>query len=453
MPISMIGSHGAFLLLAALGAIIALVVLIAHFKVNPFVVLFSVSLLLAIVTGMPAQTIVKSFEAGVGNTLGHIAIVVGLGTMLGKMMAESGGADRIAHTLIRLFGEKNVPWAMVVVGFIVGLPVFFEVGFVLLVPIAFNIAKRTGTSLILVGLPMVAGLSVVHGLVPPHPAAMLAVAAYNADMGHTIFYAMLIGIPTSILAGPLYARLIAPHIQLDPDNPIADQLVDRNPKSSLPGFGLTMGTILLPVILMLVGSWADTFFAPHSALNTVLHLMGGADLALLIAVVVSFITLGKMRGFTRETILKFSNDCLAPTATITLLIGAGGGFGRILQDSGTSQAIVDVALHAHISILFLAWLVAALVRLATGSATVAMTTAAGIVAPLALNTAGVRPELLVIATGAGSLVFSHVNDGGFWMVKEYFNMSVAQTIKTWSICETIISFVALALTIAISAVI
>jgi GntP family gluconate:H+ symporter len=181
-------------------------------------------------------------------------------------------------------------------------------------------------------------------------------------------------------------------------------------------------------------------------------LLGGADIALLIAVVVSFITLGKMRGFTRETILKFSNDCLAPTATITLLIGAGGGFGRILQDSGTSQAIVDVALHAHISILLLAWLVAALVRLATGSATVAMTTAAGIVAPLALQVAGVRPELLVIATGAGSLVFSHVNDGGFWMVKEYFNMSVAQTIKTWSICETIISVVALLLAIGLAAV-
>jgi GntP family gluconate:H+ symporter len=204
---------------------------------------------------------------------------------------------------------------------------------------------------------------------------------------------------------------------------------------------------------MLIGSWADVFSPPHSTVNTVLHLTGGADVALLIAVVVSFVTLGKMRGFTRETILKFSNDCLAPTATITLLIGAGGGFGRILQDSGTSQAIVDIALHAHISVLFLAWLVAALVRLATGSATVAMTTAAGIVAPLALHVAGVRPELLVISTGAGSLLFSHVNDGGFWMVKEYFNMSVAQTIKTWSICETIISLVALALTIAISVVI
>jgi gluconate:H+ symporter, GntP family len=453
MHTAMIDSHGAFLLLSALGAVITLVVMIAHFKINPFVVLLSVSLVLAIVTGMPAQTIVKSFETGVGNTLGHIAIVVGLGTMLGKMMAESGGADRIAHTLIRLFGEKNVPWAMVAVGFIVGLPVFFEVGFVLLVPIAFNIAKRTGTSLVLIGLPMVAGLSVVHGLVPPHPAAMLAVAAYNADMGRTILYAMLVGIPTAILAGPLYAKVIAPHIRLNLDNPIAAQFIDETPKAKLPSFALTVSTILLPVVLMLVGSWANVFSAPTSALNAILHFIGGADVALLIAVVVSFITLGRMRGFTRETILKFSNDCLAPTATITLLIGAGGGFGRILQDSGTSQAIVDVALHAHISILFLAWLVAALVRLATGSATVAMTTAAGIVAPLALHVAGVRPELLVIATGAGSLVFSHVNDGGFWMVKEYFNMSVSQTLKTWSICETIISVVALGLTIGISAAI
>jgi GntP family gluconate:H+ symporter len=453
MHTAMIDNHGAFLLLSALLAVIALVVLIARFKINPFIVLLSVSLVLAIVTGMPAQTIVKSFETGVGNTLGHIAIVVGLGTMLGKMMAESGGADQIAHTLIRVFGEKRLPWAMVVVGFIVGLPVFFEVGFVLLIPIAFNIARRTGTSLILIGLPMVAGLSVVHGLVPPHPAAMLAVAAYNADMGHTIFYAMLVGIPTAILAGPLYAKLIAPHIQLKPDNPIAAQFIDDTPKTNLPSFGLTVATILLPVVLMLVGSWADVFSAPKSAMNTVLHLIGGADIALLIAVVVSFVTLGKMRGFSRETILKFSNDCLAPTATITLLIGAGGGFGRILQDSGTSQAIIDVAMHAHISILFLAWLVAALVRLATGSATVAMTTAAGIVAPLALHVPGVRPELLVIATGAGSLVFSHVNDGGFWMVKEYFNMSVSQTIKSWSICETIISVVGLAFAIGLSVVI
>jgi GntP family gluconate:H+ symporter len=446
----MIDHHGALLLVAALSAIVALILLIAVYKLNPFITLFVTSLALAMVTGMPLQAIVKAFEVGVGNTLGHIAIVVGLGTMLGKMMAESGGADRIAHTLIRLFGEKYIHWAMVVIGFVVGLPVFFEVGFVLLIPIAFTVARRTRTSFILVGLPMVAGLSVVHGLMPPHPAAMLAVTIYNADVGRTIFYAMLIGIPTAVLAGPLFAKFIAPRVQLDPDNPMAAQFVDHGEERSLPSFGLTLATIMLPVCLMLIGSWADILSTPKSWVNESLRFLGNADISLLVGVLVSFVTLGSMRGFTRGTILKFSNECLAPTATITLLIGAGGGFGRILQDSGVSQAIVDVGLHAHLPLLIMAWMVAALIRLSTGSATVAMTTAAGIVAPIALHAGGVRPELLAIATGAGSLVFSHVNDGGFWMVKEYFNMSVAQTMKTWSICETIISVVALVLTLALS---
>ena len=444
--------HAIFLLISALLAVVILIVLIARFKINAFISLFGISLALAAVSGMPLQNIVKSFETGLGNTLGHIAIVVALGTMLGKMMAESGGADRIAHTLIRIFGEDRIEWAMVVVGFIVGLPVFFEVGFVLLVPIAFNVARRTGKSLILVGLPMVAGLSVVHGLVPPHPAAMLAVTTYNADVGRTILYALLVGIPTAIVAGPLYSRFIAHRIHLADHNPIAAQFVEDTPKRDMPSFGLTLATILLPIVLMLVGSWADKFSTPQSTTNGLLHLLGGADIALLVGVIVSFVTLGKMRGFSRETILKFTDQSLAPTATITLLVGAGGGFGRILQDSGTSQAIVDLALRAHISILFSAWLVAALVRLACGSATVAMTMAAGIVAPVAAQT-GVRPELLTIATGAGSLIFSHVNDGGFWLVKEYFNMDVGDTMKSWSICETIISVFALLLAVGLSAVI
>jgi GntP family gluconate:H+ symporter len=444
-------NHDTFLLISALIAVIALVVLIARFKINPFIVLMTVSLALALVTGMPLATIMKSFETGLGGTLGHIAIIVALGTILGKMMAESGGADRIAHTLIQLFGERRVPWAMMVVGLLVGLPVFFEVGFVLLVPIAFNVAKRTNTPLTMVGLPMVAGLSVVHGLVPPHPAAMLAVTAYNADIGRTVLYALLVGIPIAILAGPLYAKVIAPHIHLDPHNPIAEQFVEQVARKELPGFGITVSTILFPIFLMLVGSWADTFTVPQTRLNGILHLFGNADVALLVGAAVSFITLGSMRGFSRDAIQKFADECLAPTATIVLLIGAGGGFGRILQDSGTSQAIIDLALRAHISILFSAWLVAALVRLATGSATVAMTMAASIIAPVALHT-GVRPELLTIATGSGSLVFSHVNDGGFWMVKEYFGMTISQTFKSWSVCETIISVAGLLLTLGLAAI-
>jgi GntP family gluconate:H+ symporter len=375
---------------------------------------------------------------------------VALGTILGKMMAESGGADQIAHTLIRVFGKKNVHWAMMVIGLVVGLPAFFEVGFVLLIPIAYTIARRTKTSLVLVGLPMVAGLSVVHGLVPPHPAALLAVTAFKADIGRTIFYALIVGIPTAVLAGPLYAKLIAPHVALPAENAMAAEFVEHGAERSLPSFGVTVLTILLPVLLMLAGGWADTFARAGSVANQTIRFIGNDDMALLIGVLFSFFTLGGMRGFSRETILRFSNECLAPTATITLLVGAGGGFGRVLQDSGVSQAIVSVALRGHVPLLLLAWLMAAMMRLATGSSTVAMTTAAGIVAPIAMHAANVRPELLAIATGAGSLIFSHVNDGGFWLVKEYFGMSVTQTIKTWSVCETIISVAGLAFTLLLA---
>lgn len=449
----MIDPHSIFLLVSAFLAVVGIILLITLLRLNPFISLLIASLALALVAGMPREAILHSFEAGFGGTMGHIAIIVALGTMLGKMMAESGGADQIAQTLIRLFGEKNVHWAMVVIGLVIGLPAFFEIGFVLLVPIAFTVARRTHTSLVLVGLPMVAGLSVVHGLVPPHPAAMLSVMIYHASVGRTILFALLVGIPTALIAGPVYAKLIAPHVHLAEDNPMAAQFVDEGRERSLPGFWLTLFTILLPVVLMLLGSWADTF-APHgSAASQTLRLLGNDDMALLIGALFSFITLGKMRGFSRDTILRFSNECLAPTATITLLVGAGGGFGRILQDSGVSRAIVSVTLHSHMHLLLLAWVLAALMRLATGSATVAMITAAQIVAPIALHTPGVRPELLALATGAGSLIFSHVNDGGFWLVKEYFNMTVAQTLKTWSVCETIISVVALGLTGALSLVI
>ena len=449
----MIDPHSIFLLVSALASVIGLILLIAVFKLNPFISLLLASLSLAVVAGMPLSTVVHSFETGVGGTLGHIAIVVALGTMLGKMMAESGAANQIAYTLIRLFGEKRIHWAMVVIGLVVGLPAFFEVGFVLLIPIAFTVARRTKTSLVMVGLPMVAGLSVVHGLVPPHPAALLAVTIYHADVGRTILYALIVGIPTAVIAGPLYAMFIAPRIKLPADNPMADQFVDHGSERSLPGIWLSLISVLFPVLLMLIGSWADAVSAPMSAVNQGLHLVGNDDMALLIGVLLSFITLGRMRGFSRETILRFSNECLAPTAAITLLVGAGGGFGRILQDSGVSQAIIAVALHSHVPLLLLAWLLAALMRLATGSATVAMTTAAGIVAPLALASTGVHPELLAIATGAGSLIFSHVNDGGFWLVKQYFNMTVAQTIETWSVCETIVSVTALLFTLALACVV
>ena len=452
--------HGGLLLAYAVIAIVLLIALIARFKVYPFLVLIIVSLLLGLASGMPMEKIVKAFETGNGGTLGHIAIVVGLGTMLGKMMAESGGAERVATTLLSWFGEKNIHWAMMVVAIIVGLPVFFEVGFVLLIPIAFNVAKRSGKSLLLIGLPMVAGLSVVHGLIPPHPAALLAVQAYGADIGKTIAYGLIVGVPTAIVAGPLFALLIHRYVKLPEHNPLAAQFVEGDDarragaRRALPGFGITLVTILLPVFLMLIGSWADLVFPPKTTANNLLRFVGNSDVALLIAVLVSFWTFGAQRGFTREQIQKFCGECLAPIAGITLIVGAGGGFGGVLRESGISQEIVNVATQSHLSPLVFGWFVAALIRLATGSATVAMTTACGIVAPIAAaGPVHVAPELLVLATGSGSLIFSHVNDGGFWLIKEYFGMTVGQTFKTWSLCETIISLLGLALTFALGAVI
>jgi gluconate:H+ symporter, GntP family len=446
----MIDSHGILLLVSAAFSVIGLIVLIAVVRLNPFISLLLASLFLALVAGMPFSGIIRSFEAGFGSTMGHIAIIVALGTMLGKMMAESGGADQIAYTLIRVFGEKNVSWAMVVIGLIVGLPAFFEVGFVLLIPIAFTVARRTGASIVSVGLPLVAGLSVVHGLVPPHPAAMMAVSIYHASVGRTIAFALIAGIPCAILAGPLYTKFIAPRVAVSAENSMAAEFADHGAERSLPNFWLTVFTILLPVLLMLLGSWADAVSPANSLANRTLRLAGNDDMALLIGALLSFVSLGSMRGFSRETILRLTNESLAPTATITLLVGAGGGFGRILQDSGVSQAIVTVAMNSHVHLLLLAWVLAALLRLATGSATVAMVTAAQIIAPIALRTPSVHPELLAIATGSGSLIFSHVNDGGFWLVKEYFGMSVPQTIKTWSVCETIISVTGLALAATLS---
>jgi GntP family gluconate:H+ symporter len=437
------------LLLYALVAVITLIVLIARLKLHPFLALVAVSLAMGVASGMAPGAAIKSFQDGVGNVLGFIAIVVALGTMLGKMMAESGAATRIAITLIDLFGEARVHWAIMFVAFIVGIPVFFQVGFVLLIPLVFTIARRTGMSLIKIGIPLVAGLSVVHGMLPPHPAAMLAVTAYHADVGRTILYGLLVGIPTASLAGPIFASWIAPRIALPADNPMAAQL-QGDAIQQMPGFGISVFTVVIPVILMLLASAADVALDSVSPIRRTLDFIGNPIVALLLALMFSFWSLGRTRHFTRSQLLKFCNDCLGPTATILLVIGAGGGFNQVLVQSGVGRAVAGLAAGSHASPLVLAWIVAALIRVATGSATVAMITAAGIVAPIAAATPGTSAELLVLATGAGALMLSHVNDAGFWLIKEFFNMTVPQTLKTWTVAETIIGVAGLGFTLLLS---
>ncbi|CAH0344960.1 GntP family permease [Bacillus sp. CECT 9360] len=438
------------LLFIVLAAIVVLLLLITVAKLNPFVALIITAIGVGLATGMPlvssnpeVPSIIDSIKAGMGNTLGFLAIVLALGTMLGKMMAESGGAERIAQTLIKRFGEKNVHWAMMGVGFIVGIPVFFQVGFVLLIPLVFTIARQTKMSLVSIGVPLVAGLSVVHGLVPPHPAAMAAVGIFQADVGLTILYSLIVGIPTAILAGPVYGKWIGKRIYKEVPKEIGDQLAEQNPTKELPGFFNTLFTILVPVLLMLASSIAQLVFEKESFAYEFFFFIGDPIVALLIATVYSFFSLGFFRGLSRETILKFTNDCLAPTATILLVIGAGGAFNRVLLDSGIGDYIAELAQDSNVSPILLGWGIAAMIRVATGSATVSMMTAAGIVAPIVAVIPGVNIELLVLATGAGSLILSHVNDSGFWLIKEYFGMNVKETLMTWTALETIISVAAL----------
>ncbi|KAF1069923.1 GntP family permease [Variovorax sp.] len=446
-------SKEVFLLVDALVAILGLILLITRWRVHPFIALTLAAGFLGLTSGMPVDLVMKSFQDGFGGVLGFVGIVLGLGTMLGKMMAESGGADRIARTLIDAFGKERVHWAMMFAAFLVGIPLFFEIGFVLLIPLVFIVARRTGVSLIRIGIPLLAGLSVVHGLVPPHPGPLLAIGVFGADIGKTIFYGLIVGLPTAMIAGPIFGKFISKYVPGEASPELLEQLAREPEARELPGFGVTLLTVLLPVGLMLLKTFADVALDEKNIVRQWMDFIGHPITALLAALLLSLYTFGYARGFTSKQIMKFVDDSLAPTAAIVLIIGAGGGFKQMLVASGVGNAIGHMALNAQVSPILLAWLVAGLIRIATGSATVATITGAGIVAPLATMVPGVNRELLVLATGAGSLILSHVNDAGFWLVKQYFNMTVAETFKTWTVMETLISVVAIVFIMLLSMVV
>jgi GntP family gluconate:H+ symporter len=439
-----------FLLLDALVAIIGLIVLITRFRLHPFIALTIASGFLGLTSGMPVALVMKSYQDGFGGVLGFVGIVLALGTMLGKLMAESGGADQIARTLVNAFGQQKVHWAMMIAAFLVGIPLFFEIGFVLLIPLVFIVARRTGVPLLKVGIPLLAGLSVVHGMVPPHPGPLLAIGIFGADIGKTIFYGLIVGVPTAVIAGPLFGNLISKYVRPEPSPELMSQLAGDSEARELPGFGITLVTVLLPVFLMLLKAFADIAFDEKAMFRQWMDLIGHPITALLAALLLALYSFGVARGFTSKQILSFVDDSLAPTAAIVIIIGAGGGFKQMLVASGVGNAIGQMALQAQVSPILLAWLVAAVIRIATGSATVATITGAGIVAPLATMIPGVNRELLVLATGAGSLILSHVNDAGFWLVKQYFNMTVVETFKTWTVMETIVSVVGIIFIMALS---
>jgi GntP family gluconate:H+ symporter len=443
MPLYCARMQSTLLLVYTVIAVIGLIVLIARFKVNSIVALVAASLFVGLCAGLPPGQVLTSFRTGVGNVLGSIAMILGFGNMLGKMLAESGGAERIADTLVAKLGPRRVHWAMMLIACLVGIPVFFQVGFVLLVPLLFLLARRTQTPLLFLLVPLLAGLSTMHGLVPPHPGVMAGIGILKADVGRTIFYSLIVGLPVAAIAGPLLAGWMSRRVPFEATGAIAEQFSKTKEGRVLPGFGITVFTVLLPVMLMLLATGVDLILPLGHPVRTVVDFIGDPVPAMLIAAVFSFYSLGFARGFSRAEVLKFSEDCLAPLAGILLIIGAGGGFGGVLNASGVGGAVAGLASQFQVPPLILGFSIAALIRLSLGSATVSITTAAGIIAPMLVTMPGVNIELMVLAMGAGSLIFSHLNDAGFWLVKEFLGMTVAQTIKTWSVIETVISVTAL----------
>jgi gluconate transporter len=429
-----------YLVLCLLVAIGLIVFLIMKTKMSAFVALTISGLSLGILAGMPLEKIATSFQTGMGNTLGFLATVLGLGTILGKMLEVSGGAQRLARTLIGAFGEKRAHWSMMLVAFICGIPVFFQVGFVLLIPVLFSIAQQTKMSLIKVGIPVVAGLVVVHGLVPPHPAALAIVGTLKADVGTTILYSLIIGLPAAIIAGPVFGNIISKYVKTNPPEQLfKSELI---PDEKLPGFGTTLITILLPMIIMVIKTIAELAAPKGASYLPIISFLGNPITALLVSVIVSYFTLGFSKGMTKEEILKITDGCFGPVAGILLVIGAGGAFNQVLQDSGIGKALGGVLTNLHMNPILLAWIIALIMRFAVGSTTVAMVTAAGIILPILPSFPGLDPSLVCIAIGAGGVGLSHVNDSGFWIVKEYYGMTVQDTFKTWTACTTIASIVA-----------
>ena len=440
------------LLLLALGSIIGLIILIARFKCPAFVALMIASLVVGVGAGMPMSGIAKGFQEGVGNTLGFLAMIIGLGTILGKLLAESGASGVIAKRMIGLLGIKRLDYALMLVAFLVGISVFFNVGIVLLGPIAFMLARETRTPILRLALPLAAGLSVAHGLIPPHPGPMVAIGKIGADTGKTILWSMAIGLPTALITGPFLARWIAPRVPVVLGG-LGAEASGNAEAPRAPGFALSLFTMLLPVLLMLLATAADVALKPEDSLRQSADLIGAPVVAMLIAVIFSFWSFGWHCGLTGKQILQFSEQCVAPAAAIFLVVGAGGGFSKILEYSGVGKAIGDLALTIPVSPILLGWIIAGLLRITVGSATVSITMAAGLMLPVVQAKPDTNRELLVLAMGAGSLICSHVNDSGFWFVKEYLGMSVTQTLKTWTVVETGIAVVSIVIILAANALV
>lgn len=443
------------LLIVALGVIV-LLLLIMKLNLNTFISLIIVAFLVALALGMPLNEIVDSIQAGMGGTLGSIALIFGFGAILGKLVSDAGGAQRIAMTLINKFGEKYIQWAVVIASFIIGIALFFEVGLVLLIPIIYQIAKRLNVSILYLGIPMAAALSVTHGFLPPHPGPTVIAQQYEANIGMVLVYGFLIAVPTVIIAGPLFtvlAKKLVPEAfektgSIDAVGEVKDFKLEET-----PGFGISVVSALFPVLLMAFATITqllqDILGTANNMFFDIIQLIGEPTTALLISVLIAVYTMGIARQIPIKQVMASAEESIRSIGMMLLIIGGGGVFKQVLIDGGVGDAVANIFADSNISPLLLAWIIAAILRVALGSATVAALTTAGLVIPL-MQGSDVNLALMVLSTGAGSLIASHVNDAGFWMFKEFFGLTMKETFSTWTLLETIVSVVGLGFILVLS---
>lgn len=435
------------ILMAAIGLIVLLVV---RFRVHSFLALMLASFVVGAGAGMPLPSIADSFEKGMGGTLGFLAAVIGLGSILGKLLEVSGGAERIARSLLDALGEQRTAWAMMLVGFVVGIPVFFEVGFVLLIPLIYVVARQTRLNILYVGLPLAVSLMTVHCMLPPHPAAMAITQLLGGDVGKVIVYGLIVGLPTAVIAGPLWVMLVCPR-HAAPRAP-AHVPLDAAPAGSqpMPGLGLTLLVILLPLLLMVGKTLASMTLAADAGLYRLMMFLGNPLTALAIAVCFAYWTLGLRRGLGMARLQELTAQSFTPLASILLIIGAGGAFNGVLIDSGVGKVLASTLSQWDLNPILLAWFVAGLMHLAVGSATVAMVSAAGMVLPLLDAMPGQNREIVIIAIGAGAIGWTTVTDSAFWVVKEYLGVSLGEALKKFTVATLLASVVALGMTLLLS---
>lgn len=425
-------------ILIVLICIALLVVLITYFKLSPFLAFLVISIVAGLWLGIGVDKITSSVQKGIGDMLGGLVIVIVSGAMLGKLVAESGAAQRIASGMMYLFGDKYIHWALMITGFIIGIPLFYNVGFVLVIPLIFSVVYRYHFPVVYIGLPMLAALSVTHGFLPPHPSPTALVAQFNADMGKTLLYGIIVAIPTVILAGPVFARTLKRI-----NSPLPKTFEPKSGESgSMPGLLNSVFSSLLPVLLLAVTTVVGPRIEGEGLIKQVVVFLSDPVIVLLISLAIATYTLGLNMGMSMKKIMDIYGDAVKDIAMILLIMGGAGALKQVLIDSGVSADIATVLGGMDAHPLVLGWTMACVIRVCVGSATVAGLTAAGIMAPM-LDQMHVDPNLMVLSIGAGSLMFSHVNDTGFWLFKEYFNLSIKDTIRSWSVMETIVGIVGL----------